>query len=380
MTTIHAVFSNALGPTGVARTLTELLDVMPVSDPGLQLWFPQGASNITRDYHRPIFNRQVWRAICKTRVPISWQGWAVTNAALRNIREGDVVYVWPPYSHALIAGARNRGAIVVAERINCMGLTCKVVLERAYAHIGKRLPRGWCTPKGMAEEQAQMALCNYVTAPNPMVAQSLIDAGIPADRILETSYGWSPARLAGAVNVTRPDRKPTFAFVGLRIIRKGLNLLLEAWKRADVDGRLLLAGNIDDDIREVCSRHLALPSVEQLGFVRDISNVYAAADVFVFPSHEEGGPQVTYEAAACGLPSIVSAMGAGRIVRNQTEGFVVDPFDIDGWIHAIRTMASEPTLRRDLGLAASQRSMAFTWQQVGSRLYGLLGDVARGKH
>jgi glycosyltransferase involved in cell wall biosynthesis len=221
---------------------------------------------------------------------MSWQGWVVTNAVLRKIREGDVVYVWPPYSYALIAAARNRGAIVVAERINCMASTGKVVLEPAFAHVGKSLPKGWYTPEDMAEEQAQMALCNYVTAPNPKVFLSLIDAGIPAGRILETSYGWSPTRLARALNVTRPDRKPTFAFVGLGIIRKGLNLLLEAWERADVDGRLLIAGNIGDDIRAVCYRQLALPSVKQLGFVRDISNVYAAADVFVFPSHEEGGP------------------------------------------------------------------------------------------
>ena len=379
MTTIHAVFCNAMGPGGVAYTLTELLDAMPVSDLSRQLWFPQGDASITRGYHRPIFNRQIWRAICKARVPTSWQGWAVTKAALRNIREGDVVYVWPPYSYALIAAARSRGAIVVAERINCMGSASKIVLERAYAHIGQPLPKGWCTPDGIAEEQAQMALCNYVTAPNPMVVQSLLDAGIPAGRILETSYGWSPTRLARALNVARPDRKPTFAFVGLGIIRKGLNLLLEAWERADIDGRLLIAGNLGDDVREVSRRQLALPSVEQLGFVRDISNVYAAADVFVFPSHEEGGPQVTYEAAACGLPSIVSSMGAGRIVRNEMEGYVVDPFDIDGWMYAIRTMASEPTLRRDLGLAASRRATLFTWQQVGKRLYDLLVNAARDR-
>jgi glycosyltransferase involved in cell wall biosynthesis len=70
-------------------------------------------------------------------------------------------------------------------------------------------------------------------------------------------------------------------------------------------------------------------------------------------------------------------MGAGRIVRDETEGYVVDPFDIDGWIHAIRTMARDPALRRDLGLAAAQRATGFTWQQVGSRLYNLLTNAAR---
>jgi glycosyltransferase involved in cell wall biosynthesis len=377
MTRIRAVFCNALGAGGVAYTLTELLDAMPVSDLDLQLWFPQGDPAITRGYHKPTFSRKVWRALCKARVPMSWQGWVVTKAALRHIHEGDIVYAWPPYSYELIAGARRRGAVVVAERINCMASTCKRVLEPAYAHIGKALPKGWCTPEGIAEELAQMSLCHYVTAPSPIVAWSLTDAGIPADRIIDSSYGWSPARLAGAANLTRPDRKPTFVFVGLGGIRKGLNLLLEAWQRAGVDGRLLIVGNVDAEIRSVCRRQLALPTVDQLGFVRDISNVYAQADVFVFPSHEEGGPQVSYEAAGCGLPSIVSSMGAGRIIRDEIEGYVLDPFDIDAWVHAIRTMAGQPELRRTMGIAASRRAEDFTWQKVGGRLYNSLAKAAR---
>jgi len=38
----------------------------------------------------------------------------------------------------------------------------------------------------------QTELCDFVTAPSAFVVQSLIDAGIAADRILQTSYGWSP--------------------------------------------------------------------------------------------------------------------------------------------------------------------------------------------
>jgi glycosyltransferase involved in cell wall biosynthesis len=378
MTTIRAVFCNMMAAAGVAYTLTELLDAMPASDLDLQLWFPQSDSKLIRNYHRPVFSHRVWQAFCKMRVPTTWQAKVVANVALRNICEGDLVYVWPPYNNDLLAGARKRGAVVVAERINCMGATCKILLERAYAHAGRPWPKGWGTPSGMAEERTQMALCDYVTAPNSMVAQSLIDEGIPADRILQTSYGWSPVRLAAAARAARPERKPTFAFVGLGIIRKGLNLLLDAWERANIDGRLLIAGEIADEIREVSSRQLALASVQELGHVQDIASVYVAADVFVFPSHEEGGPQVIYEAAGCGLPSIVSPMGAGRLVRNGVEGYIIDPFDIDGWARAICTLATEPELRRSLGLAALRRAEEFTWERVGRRSYDLLALAARG--
>src|SRR6185437_7702851 len=182
-----------------------------------------------------------------------------------------------------------------------------------------------------------------------------------------------------SVNLIRPERAPVFAFVGSGIVRKGLNLLLKAWALAGIEGKLLIAGRLDHDIRSICARELARPDVQELGFVRDVASAYRDADVFVFPSHEEGGPQVTYEAAGCGLPSIVSPMGAGRIVRDGREGCVIDPFDIEAWARAIRSLAHDRGLRQRLAENASMRAQDFTWQRVGGRLSEIFDRVANGE-
>ena len=54
----------------------------------------------------------------------------------------------------------------------------------------------------------------------------------------------------------------------------------------------------------------------------DVPARMARADVFVFPSLFEGSAVVTYEAIACGLPSIVTPE-AGSVVRDGVEGFLV---------------------------------------------------------
>jgi hypothetical protein len=41
---------------------------------------------------------------------------------------------------------------------------------------------------------------------------------------------------------------------------------------------------------------------------------------------------VTYEAAGADLAAIVSPMGAGRIVRNGEEGYVIAPFERETWL------------------------------------------------
>src|SRR5207237_2553132 len=124
--------------------------------------------------------------------------------------------------------------------------------------------------------------CDYVVARNSFVTQSLVDVGIPRDRIIEGSYGFSPSRLAAAIDALRPTRPPVFAVVGLCIVRKGFDVLLEAWKQAGVEGKLLIAGHIEDDMRDAYADMLARPDVQFLGHVKDIATVYAAADVFVF--------------------------------------------------------------------------------------------------
>jgi glycosyltransferase involved in cell wall biosynthesis len=146
-------------------------------------------------------------------------------------------------------------------------------------------------------------------------------------------------------------------------------VLLEAWERAEPNGSLILAGPIDAELRIAYSSTLSRPDVKELGHVKDIASVYAAADVFVFPSHEEGGPQVIYEAAGCGLPSIVSPMGAGRIARDGIECVMVNPLSVDDVAASLTRMAESEPLRRSLGTAARARAQEFTWSKAGMHLY-----------
>jgi glycosyltransferase involved in cell wall biosynthesis len=374
---IHAVFAQPLNGGGISYPLTELLD--HIRGPSFEpvVWCPQRVNSApVRDYHRATTWNPLYKAACKVAGLAERMGCDVLGAlgratvakALEAIQPGDIVYAWPPYDAGLIFEAKRRGAVVIGERVNCMGSMCRDVLEAAYGRLGRPLPDGWCTDRAIAEEREQMALCDYVTAPGPFVRRSLLQAGIRPERIIETSYGWSPERLSSGIGVDRPQRPPVFLFVGIGCVRKGLDVLLEAWERAGVRGELQIAGNIDPGIRASHARQLARPDVRELGYVEDIGRVYAGADVFAFPSHEEGGPQVIYEAAACGLPSIVSPMGAGRVVRHGGEGIVVDPLNVDALADAIHEMACAPNARREMGRAAAERAHEFTWARVGARL------------
>jgi len=277
--------------------------------------------------------------------------------------------MWPPYDPLMIKRSQDLGAIVIAERTNCMDSMGRERLVEAYARRGLPLPRDAFPAESIRRERERMLQCDFVTAPNALVAESLLEDGVHQDKILETFYGFSPVRLSSAIGIERPARPPVFAFVGHGIVRKGLDVLLEAWERAALNGTLLLAGPIDDELRIAYAGILSRPDVKVLGHVKDIANVYAAADVFVFPTHEEGGPQVIYEAAGCGLASIVSPMGAGRIARPGIECLMINPLCVDEVATALTKLAEDEPLRRALGAAAQERARGFTWAEAGSHLY-----------
>lgn len=366
---VQAILWNALGAGSIGYALTELLNNLPADAVDRKLWCLRDDPACPHDYARPVFPEFFFRAFAKVGISAVAQGRIGREVALRHIRRGDVVYLWPPYDLSLIKRAQKRGAIVVAERTNCMASMGRQVLSRAYGRRGMSLPKGWFLQEDIDLEVELMRHCDFVTAANALVATSLTDAGIPQERIIATSYGFDPKRLEQAIGISRLDRPPTYLFVGLGIVRKGLDVLLEAWEKADVAGSLLIAGTIDEEIRQTYSSILARPDVRQLGFVTDIAPVYAAADVFVFPSHEEGGPQVIYEASACALASIVSPMGAGRIVRDGLECLVIDPLDVDDVARAITLLADDADLRHKLSRNAAERAEEFTWAKVGVRLY-----------
>lgn len=105
----------------------------------------------------------------------------------------------------------------------------------------------------------------------------------------------------------------------------------------EITGRVTFLGNVDDE---------TLPYVFQ------------AADLHILPSMEmnEAFGLVTLEAAASGIPSVVSDLPGVRtvVVPHQT-GLLVPPKDAGAITHVLDKLLSDDELRERMGAAARQR-------------------------
>jgi glycosyltransferase involved in cell wall biosynthesis len=97
------------------------------------------------------------------------------------------------------------------------------------------------------------------------------------------------------------------------------------------------------------------------GFVENRDEFFAALDLFIMPSRSEGWGLAAAEAMARGIPVVASDTGGLReiVERNQT-GWLVTPGDAATLAEAIRNAAAHPSLLREMGLRARERSRCFS--------------------
>ncbi len=90
-------------------------------------------------------------------------------------------------------------------------------------------------------------------------------------------------------------------------------------------------------------------NVKFLGFRKDIPEICSIADLYVFPSYQEGLPVALMEAMAAGLPIICSAIrGNTDLIVDGKGGFLVEPDDIDGFTEAIKKSLKDEVLREKM--------------------------------
>ncbi len=190
-------------------------------------------------------------------------------------------------------------------------------------------------------------------------------------------------KLLCAAGLQRPG-PPSLLFVGSWIDRKGIRYLAEAFGsvcRALPDVTLSIAGCMapEETVKnsfaaEIRGRVRVIPLVKRA----DMPALYAAHDIFVFPSLVEGMPLTLLEAMATGMAVVTSeAPGMAEVVENEFNGLLVQPADAAGLSAAIERVCRSADLRRQFGQEAQQTARRYTWAIVAQKLEMVLQLAAQ---
>jgi glycosyltransferase involved in cell wall biosynthesis len=208
------------------------------------------------------------------------------------------------------------------------------------------------------------------------VEQRELAAVVPPDRIAIRPNGFPaprepmlrPGPLRNRLGLD--SRTPLLLSVGRIADGKGLELLVGALGALD-GTRLAIVG--PDDGHGTTAKLLTLRDrlgledrVHLLGPIDAVDELYGDADVFALASAHENFGMVAAEAAAAGVPSLVTdRCGIAELLRDRAA--LIVPYDAAAIAEALRCLVEEPALRARLGAGGRDVAAEYSWENVAAR-------------
>ncbi len=217
---------------------------------------------------------------------------------------------------------------------------------------------------GLERFREEYDLASLILVLSEAATETFRERGFPEEKLFYLPRGVDVERF-------RPGKKPPLfraVFSGALIERKGIHHLLEAWHRLDLkEAELWLVGAVHPEAKPHLEKYHR-ENVRVVGFARNPEEYLKQGTIHIFPSQWEGSAKTTYEAAACGLPQVITRE-SGDVVRDGVEGLVIPPANVDRLAEAIRHLYDNPALVDQMSEAARRRVVEnFTWDHFRSRL------------
>jgi glycosyltransferase involved in cell wall biosynthesis len=219
-----------------------------------------------------------------------------------------------------------------------------------------------------------------------LVAQRLLDSGVSAKKIMTIANGINVQAFehAHALPALNFDESKVVGMVARLDLQKGFEHLLRATRDLCVAFpalKVVIVGDGPDRkaIEDMIQRFGLQSNVILAGQHSDMPDIYAAMDIFVLPSLNEGLPMTILEAMAASKPVIATRVGAiPSVIKDGETGLLVDPGETYGLRSAVARLLSAPDLCRRIGAAGhawvskhyTSEVMALKYRQMYDEVLG----------
>lgn len=176
-------------------------------------------------------------------------------------------------------------------------------------------------------------------------------------------------------------------FVGRLEPRKGLDVLLKAWRHIErrvPQARLTIAGPDAPHTRAVYQRLAADLGLRRLRFIgpqteTDLMARYRQADIVCAPARGfESFGMVILEAMAASVPVVASDIAGFRtLITPGHEGLLAPAGDAQGLAAALLTLLHDPERRHRLGEQGHRTAERYAWDAVVPHLLDYFDEISR---
>lgn len=211
------------------------------------------------------------------------------------------------------------------------------------------------------------------------VAGILAAGGVDAARISIIPSGVEP-QPAAPNREGLPAERLLVLCAAAFVTHKGHRHLLDAWRIVEgrgVPATLLLAGSGDlEPALRAQAAELELRHVQFLGWRDDLPRLWAAVDVAVMASLEEGLGTSLIDAQLAGLPVVATtAGGIPEVVADGASGLLAPPADPEALAQRLLRVLTDQPLRAQLSAGARAHANGFLASAMVARYTSLYAEL-----
>jgi UDP-glucose:(heptosyl)LPS alpha-1,3-glucosyltransferase len=248
------------------------------------------------------------------------------------------------------AAKRGGARATAAHALNALASGWEALLAERWCYRPRRIPTLVAISDGVAREVAREY--DYEDRSVAVIPYGVDTALFARDDVARQ-------RVRGELACAEDDL--IVLFVGGDWGRKGLGALIDALGDAE-PWRLVVVGPGDEQEygRQASQRGVA-DRVTFLGSRTLPTDIYSAADAFCLPTAYETFCLVAHEAAAAGLPLLVTNVyGVDVLLKDGANGWFVTR-EREDIAARLRALAADPELRARMGAAARESSLRYSW-------------------
>jgi glycosyltransferase involved in cell wall biosynthesis len=222
-------------------------------------------------------------------------------------------------------------------------------------------------------ERVAAAFSNAELVQNPEDVATLRRLRVPAKKLAVLGNGIDLDRFTPATKQSRDairrklgisDETIVVGAVGRLVEEKGYVELFDAFRsvRAVIpNAQLMVIGPHQPGKADALGPDIMAAAeadgVRFLGHRDDVETLYPAMDIYVLASHREGFPRSAMEAAACGLPLVLTNIrGCRQVVDDGTTGLLVPVRDSTALGQALVTLCGDAEQRAQMRTAGLQKA------------------------
>ncbi len=269
-------------------------------------------------YAEPVWNR--------------WFGrWALSR--LKG-RPWDFVHCWSGVSEEILSSLKHsylillvRGSVHIRRQLS--------ILEEEEKRVGQIIskPSRWIVDR----EEREYALADHIRVISSVARRTFLECGVSSEKVHLIPSAIPAAGFQLLPDVVEERRRRILSgqplhvlFVGTLSFRKGLWDLVQIIEALSGSGRFQF--RLVGPLTAEAARFLRgkIPAAELAGKKpqQELPQMYAWADIFLFPSLEEGYPRVLAQAVTCGVPVLATPnSGAADLLEEGKTGWILPARD-----------------------------------------------------